>query len=181
MKISTFTVTLARWGRNVRTLVMQGRASGAGVDDDLEVVQPIGLHARPPVRGSTEALVVELPNGDRFGFPIDKGAAEGAVEAETGETQLYACGNAAVVIRLRPSGDIEITPAEGRKVVLAGGTLDAARATDPVSASGTTAPPTGMAGWMQLITTAARTIAPTIPDPPSTIGTVASGNPRVKA
>lgn len=158
MRASLFTVTLARWARSARTLVMQGRASGAGVDDDLEVVQPIGLHARPPVRSSTEALVVELPNGDRFAFPIDKGAAEGAVEAETGETQLYASGNAAVVIRLRPSGDIEIAAGEGRDIIHNGGSARMACEGDTVSAA---TGPTGMSTWMNAVSAALGLTSPT--------------------
>lgn len=172
--ISLFRVTLARWGSAARALVMQGRSAADAPDDELEAVQPIGLHARAPVRSSSEALVLELPSGDRFAFPLDKGSAEGAVEAEEGETQLYGAGNAAVVVRLRADGDIEITPAAGRSVILAGGTANVARAGDPVSVS----IPIGA------VMIPHPTTGLPVPNPtpiPLTGATITSGNPRVKA
>ena len=170
--ISLFRITLARWGSAARALVMQGRSAAGAPDDELEVVQPIGLHARAPVRSTSEALVLELPNGDRFAFPIDKGAAVGAVEAEEGETQLYASGNAAVVVRLRPNGDIEITPAAGRNVILAEGVADVARAGDPVSVS------------IPIGAVLVNVMGVPTPNPapiPLTGAAITSGNPRVKA
>jgi len=170
--ISLFRVTLARWGSAARALVMQGRSAAGAPDDELEVVQPIGLHARAPVRSSSEALVLELPSGDRFAFPIDKGSAEGAVAAEDGETQLWGAGNAAVVVRLLASGDIEITPAPGRNVILAGGSANVARAGDPVSVS------------IPIGAVLVSSPGGPVPNPapiPLTGASITSGNPRVKA
>ena len=130
--VGVFQITRAAPGEAGDVLVAQGRGHGDAPDDALEVVESPGLRTRPVVRGSTEALVVELPNGDRFAFVIDKGAKEGAVALEDGETQLRGCAMAAAVVRLRASGDIEVTPAEGRRVVLAGGTERVARVGDAV-------------------------------------------------
>lgn len=132
--VSVFRITREAPGASADVLVAQGRGPGDAPDDALEVVESPGIRARPVVRGATEALVIELPNGDRFAFVIDKGAKEGAVALEAGETQLRGCAVAASVVRLRASGDIEVTPAEGRNVVLAGGSERVARRNDAVDA-----------------------------------------------
>lgn len=139
--IRIYQITLAAPGANADVLTAQGKGPGDAPDDSLEVVQMPGLRARPVVRGSSEALVLELPNGDRFAFLLDKGASDGAVALEAGETQLRGCASAATVVRLRASGDIEVTPATGRNVILAGGTERIARRGDAVRVtipSGTT-------------------------------------------
>ncbi len=85
----------------------------------------LGLRARPLVRESTEALVVELP-------VVDKGLADGALALDEGEAQLRGCAQPAAVVRLRATGDVEVTPAPGRAVILAGGERAVARRGDAV-------------------------------------------------
>ena len=156
-------------GRDV--LVAQGRGHGGAPDDAIEVVESPGLRARPVVRGATEALVVELPNGDRFAFIIDKGSKDGAVAVEAGETQLRGCASAATVVRLRASGDIEVTPAAGRSVILAGGTQRVARQGDGVQVT----IPTGAV----LVSSPSGPV--TNPAPIVLTGTVTAGAARVRA
>lgn len=119
-----FRVTLASWASRVRALLVQLRGpDGAAIPGDgVEVVQPMGLRARPVVRASTEALVLELPNGERLAFVIDKARDEGAVEPEAGETQLHGLASQSAVVRIRASGAVEITAASGQPVTLQGGT-----------------------------------------------------------
>ena len=50
-------------------------------------------------------------------------------------------------IYLRANGDIEITPAAGRNVILAGGTLDAARKTDGSKRATVSVPKLDDAEW----------------------------------
>ena len=181
MNVSMFRVTLASWASEVRALVVQLQGPGARPipGDAVEAWQPMGLRAHPVIRSTTEALVIELPNGERIAFKIDKGRDEGGVEAEAGETQLHGLSAQSAVVRIRANGDVEISPATGRNLVLAGGTLDAARATDPVTADAV------LAAWIGLVTAAVNVLAPGAITPAqvpgATIGTITSGNPRVKA
>jgi hypothetical protein len=137
----------------MRVLLAQLRGFGAPGEreraqraDDVEVVQPMGLRVRPAITSSLEAVVVETPSGERIAVVlVDKARAEGAVEAEVGETQLHGLAEQSAVIRIRASGDIELSPKSGRNVIVAGGTLKVARETDGVRI-GTltaTAPPSG--------------------------------------
>lgn len=167
ISVHRITRTAPAEGRNVITA--QGRGHGGAPDDSIEIVETPGLRARPPVRASSEALVLELPNGDRFAFLVDKGARTGAVACEDGETQLHGAANAATVIRLRASGDIEITPATGRNVILAGGTAKVAREGDAVAAA------SSMASWISAVSTALTLT------PPAGFGAVAAGADHVKA
>ncbi len=169
--VQVFRITRAAPREGADLLVAQGRGHGDAPDDALEVVQPVGLRARPVVRGSTEALVFELPNGDRFAFVIDKAAADGAVALEAGETQLRGCAMAASVVRLRASGDIEVTPAAGRHVVLAGGGARVAREGDGVRVT----IPTGAIALMSPSGPVSNT-APIVVD-----GTITAGAERVRA
>lgn len=122
-----FRVTLARWASNVHALLVQGRAAGDIPADDVEVYQPQGLRAVPVPRAETEALVVELANGERLALLIDKRRDAGAVVPEAGETQVHCLARPASVIRWRASGAIEITPLAGQDVVLAGGSTPVAK------------------------------------------------------
>lgn len=137
MTVSVFQITREATGSSEDVSVAQGRGHGGAPDDALEVVQPPGLRARPPVRGTTEALVLELPNGDRFAFVIDKGSKSGAVAVEAGETQLHGCATPASVVRLRASGDIDVVAAPGRVVRLQGATQPFVRGTDLADAADT--------------------------------------------
>lgn len=178
MNVRVYQLTHATPGEAADVLTVQGRGPGGAPDDAMEAVQAPGLRTHPVVRASTEAIVFELPNGDRFAFVIDKGASEGAVALEAGETQLRGCAMAASVVRIRANGDIELTPAAGRNVtlnvsgagnvVLAGGTHAVAREGDAVAAGAT------MATWIHAVSTAL-----TIPTEPTDFGTIAAGAPHV--
>lgn len=108
-------------GTRVRTLLARLRADGTdGQDDDaepmdgVEVVQPHGLLAKPAATATLEAVYVRT--GDEFvciGL-LDKGSAALSPGVEEGETRLYNLAGA--VVRLRASGDIEVTPAAGQNV-----------------------------------------------------------------
>ena len=121
----------------------EGADDAAERFDGVEVAQPAGLMASPALTATTEALAVRRGDELIALFLIDKGAAAQAVES--GETRLHGVGanNAATVIRLRADGSIEITSANNGAiainangtgdVVVNGGSLKVARATDPVS------------------------------------------------
>lgn len=165
---------------NSRATTLQIAATGQEGDDDgaeridaVEVLQPAGLMAAPSLSPTAEAAFVRIGDQVIALAVVDKGAPSQAVEA--GEVRLYGPGssNAAAVIRIRADGSIEITPKAGTNVVLAGGTLSVARATDPVS-----------------VTLTALQIATIIAPPgggPCTggsitlTGTISSGAPQVKA
>lgn len=146
-------VTAASWAERVRALLVQIRGAGAAGDDEgavpddgVEVAQPLGLRARPVISASLEGVMVEQENGDRVVLVlIDKSRGAGAVEAEVGETQLHGLAEQSAVVRIRASGDIELTPKVGRNVIVAGGTLKVARETDGVRIGNITAsaPPGG--------------------------------------
>lgn len=173
MLVSVFRLTRLAAGESTDALVAQGRGPGDAPDDALEVVQAPGLRARPLVRDSTEALVVELPAGDRFAFVIDKALPEGAVALEEGETQLRGCARAAAVVRLRASGDVEVTAAPGRAVILAGGERAVARQGDAVRVTipmGALIPPGAPGGPL-----------PAAPMGLTVEGVVVEGNERVRA
>lgn len=119
-----------------------GDVASAERVDGCEVVQPLGLFARPVLSATTEALVARLADSPVILAIIDKGRA--AQNVEEGEVRIYGPGsaNAAATIRVRADGSIEITATDGRNVsisvsgagdvVLDGGTLKSARVTDPV-------------------------------------------------
>lgn len=167
----------------LRTMTAQIIGVGAVGDDasaerydSCEVVQPSGLAAAPTLTADTEALIVRRGDEAIAICVIDKGATAQAVEG--GETRLYGVGgsNATSVIRIRANGAIEITAGTSANIVLNGGTLNVARASDGVTPSGL------MSTWMAAVATYINTIAPgTIPGVPATIGTITGGNARVKA
>ena len=145
VKLSRLTVSTAR-----RVLTAQITGAGAAGDDAnaetlsaVEVVQPLGLLAYPTLGATTEALIARIGDTAVALGLIDKGGAAQAVEA--GEVRLYGPGsqNATAVVRIRADGSIEITAKSGVNislavdgagdVVLDGGSLKVARATDPVS------------------------------------------------
>lgn len=145
VKLSRLTVSTAR-----RVLTAQITGAGAAGDDAnaetlsaVEVVQPLGLLAYPTLGATTEALIARIGDTAVALGLIDKGGAAQAVEA--GEVRLYGPGsqNATAVVRIRADGSIEITAKTGVNislavdgagdVVLDGGSLKVARATDPVS------------------------------------------------
>lgn len=111
--------------------------------DDVEHTQPAGLFAVPTTSANTEAVVIR--RGDEAVALVVVDKSKPAQNVESGETRLYGVGgsNGTAVIRIRADGSIEITAKAGVNislnvdgagdVVLDGGSLKVARATDPVS------------------------------------------------
>lgn len=151
-------VNVARTAASTARRVLTASVVGAGDPGDsgsaervdgCEVVQPLGLYARPVLTAMTEALVARLSDKPVVLAIIDKGRA--AQNVEEGEVRLYGPGsaNAAAVVRIRADGSIEVTATDGRNVsisvsgagdvVLDGGTLKSARVTDPVNVAVITA------------------------------------------
>jgi hypothetical protein len=89
--------------------------------DNCEVVQPLGLFARPVLTALTEGVVARLADRPLILAMIDKGRAPQAVEE--GETRLYGVGgdNAAAVVRLRADGSIEVTSLSDLNISLTAG------------------------------------------------------------
>lgn len=184
-------VTALQWASDsARALMVQLRGAGetgsddsAEAHDEVEVVQPIGLRAHPVVRDSLEAFAVTRGDERIALFLVDKGRRDGGVEPEAGGLVLHGLSEETAVIYFRASGDIEVTSKAGTNVVLNGGTLKVARATDPVAAGAT--PITGMASWIAQVSAALNAIAPgtILPGVPSDFGTIdtGAGAPHVKA
>lgn len=117
--------------------------------DGCEVIQPLGLFARPVLSATTEAIIARLADSPVILAIIDKGRP--AQNVEEGEVRIYGPGsaNAAATIRVRADGTIEVTAVDGRNVainvsgagdvVLDGGSLKSARVTDPVNVAVITA------------------------------------------
>ena len=167
---------------NSRATTVQLAAVGQAGDDDgaeridaVEVLQPAGLMAAPSLSSTAEAAFVRIGDQVIALAVVDKGAPSQAVEA--GEVRLYGPGssNATAVIRIRADGSIEITPKAATNVVLAGGSLSVARATDPVGAGAS------MATWIGAVSTFINGLVPGTVVPPTDFGTVTSGATQVKA
>ena len=182
--IRTMAVTALQWAStSARSLMAQLRGAGetgsddsAEAHDEVEIVQPIGLRAHPVVRDSLEAFAVTRGDERIALFLVDKGRRAGGVEPEAGGLVLHGLAEESAVIYIRASGDIEITPKTGRDVVLAGGSLNAARSSDAVQVTldvtavgGITAPP---GGGPCTLTTGAVTLSGSI---------TGTGAPHVKA
>lgn len=136
-------------GARARALFVQLRGLGDSANDDgaesiddVEVLQPLGLFARPTIRASLEALIVELGEEVLAIALGDKGA--GVLnDVEEGETRVYSAGGSTCRVRLRADGSIDIeatsnkniriTSAGSGDVVLNGGSLKVARVTDSTS------------------------------------------------
>lgn len=161
---------------------IDGADAGAG---GAEIVQPLGLVARPVLTEHTEALVVELRDGDEVIAiaVVDKSRA--ALTVEEGGVRLVGAGpnnTTAAGVYIRAAGALELTSEAGQDIRLNTSTGAAVgRVGDAVDAGAT--PTTGMAAWISLVSAAINAIAPgTIPPGvPSDFGTIAAGAPRVKA
>lgn len=195
-------VTTAAASSSFRVATLQAVGVGAAGDDGaaerfdgVELAQPSGLFAVPTTTANTEAVIVRRGDEAVALVVIDKSAAPQNVEA--GETRLHGVGggNAAAVIRIRADGSIEITAKTGVNislnvdgagdVVLDGGLLKVARATDPVRV-GTI---TGTAGpypvtFVTTLVDADGAPVSTVTGPTATLSGVVSnagGAPNVKA
>jgi hypothetical protein len=141
-------ITRTRLGDRARTLLAQVRGYGSeGADDtaeaqdDVEVVQPLGLFARAVIADGLELLAAEIGDSTLGLAVINKALA--ALDVEEGETRVYSAGGSTCRVRLRADGSIDIEAASNKNiritsagsgdVVLNGGSLKVARVTDPTT------------------------------------------------
>ncbi len=180
-------------GSRARTLIAKAIGLGdEGADDDaeqlddIEVLQPLGVFARPAVTSKLEALLFELGEEVVAAFFTDKGKPR-FTDAEEGETRIYSAADASCRVRLRADGSIDIeatsnkniriTATGGANIVLNGGTLDVARKTDAVS------PSADMTTWMGQVAAAVNGLVPGAVAPPAPVSfaTITGGAATVKA
>lgn len=143
--IASWKVTAARWAEILLVQLRRGAEgdrAAAIPADDVEVLQPLGFRVRPvapdPDNGSLEAFVIEQSNGDRLAVMlVDKAQHAGDVSPEAGGVVVHGLAERSAVVYIRASGDIEITPKGGRRVILAGGEQPYVRGTDYADALGT--------------------------------------------
>ncbi len=143
-------VTRTRVSDRVRSLMLQVRGYGSeGADDDesterqddVELVQPLGLMARAVIARGLEVLTAEI--GDQTVGLALLNKALSVLSLEEGETRLYGAKESSAHVRIRADGSLDIeaksaqairiTTSGGGNIVLNGGALDVARKTDPVS------------------------------------------------
>lgn len=127
-------ITGSSLGTNARVLTVQLRGFGAtGGDDDAapydaaEVVQPLGLKARPVASDTLEAVPLEKGEELLVLAMVDKGIPTKLGDSpalEEGETRLEGASkdNVAAMIRIKANGDIVVIPKSGQKVYLGGDT-----------------------------------------------------------
>ena len=170
----------------------EGDDTLTSAEPNATFVQQLGVAARPVIARTLRALGVEhgaevllLKLWDKTKLPAS---------LDEGETQVFACGDVSVRLRMRTtgvtleakgatititnSGAIQITPASGQDITLNSGTLKVARETDAVSAVAS------MATWITSVTTAINALAgPGTAVAPSGFGVIATGAgaARVKA
>ena len=140
--IQFWKVTASTLGTAARTVTVQMRGGGAEGDDDAteqgadptdpasnartesydaaEVIQPLGLMARPYITARTEALAIEL--GDEviaLGL-VDKSVGCGATtvfsDLEEGETRMYGAKEGAARVRIRPTGSLNLECLAGQSI-----------------------------------------------------------------
>lgn len=172
-----------RPGEKGRVLVAALRGYGAaGAQQDAafsngcEVVQPLGLLARPVIEDGLEGAVERVGNTDIVTHMQNKKRPV-ITDLDPGETRLEGAKVFDAKVRIMPDGSVLLVSIAGKDVVLNGGTLRVARDTDPVNA---TAP---FAAWTSQVTAFINAVAPgTIAPPaPTQIGVIAGGASRVKA
>ena len=123
-------------------------ATAAAADEQgAQFIQQLGVAARPIVARTLRALGVELGDEvvvlkvwDKTRLPTD---------LDAGETRVFACGDVTVALRMRTdgvtltakgatvvitsSGDVQVTAASGRDIVLNGGSKRLAREEDSLN------------------------------------------------
>lgn len=140
--------------------------------DDVEVASPLGFESRPVVTDNTEAIVLRDGQGALILFLVDKGRAR-LTDLEDGETRVSGAKEVAAMIRILPSGKIEITALSGQDVVVNGGNKSVARMTDGVEASA------ALATFMTQVAAYINGIAPgSVTVPVGDIGAISSGAPN---
>ena len=208
LDIHAYRIRSTTVGTFARTLTAQLIGGGQNGNDDspdtetvdgVEVMQPLGLFARPFLTEHTEAFAMELGDElvvlavlDKSGSAFATDPPNATEDVAEGETRLYGAKEPLARIRLRADGSVAIQAKPGMAlridvtgagdVVLNGGTLRVARETDTVSAG---TGPTGMAAWITAVTGVVNGVVPgTVPPGmPSNFGAITSGQgaPHVKA
>lgn len=164
-------VTLTSLATGVRALLGQLRGLGQDGDDagaepydDAELLNPIGLVARPTRGATLQALLVEVGE-ELLGLLVrDKGKPVWS-DVEEGETRVYSANNAACRVRLRNDGSIDIEAGPGADIRLNGGSLKLARVSDPVLVGNLTVG--GVGGVVLTFTPVDASGAPGLPIGPS--------------
>lgn len=128
-----YSVTGTALGSQTRTLTTQlvgASADGASQETaetiaSAEVLQPLGLFARPNITQHTEALALEAGDdvvviwvGDKSGGGGASGAFS-AGDAPAGTTVLYGAQEGAARVTLTPDGDATVACKTGRSLTLA--------------------------------------------------------------
>lgn len=146
----------------------EGDDENAEPVDDAPFIQQLGLAVFPVVQRTLRAL------GWRYGDEVwvlklwDK--KKPVTGMQSGETRIYSVGKLSVQIRLLEDGSIQIA-SDGGNVVLNGGSLNVARESDGVTASG------AFLAWMSAVSSAVM-----VPPMSGTeVGTISGGNSTVKA
>lgn len=157
-------------GEGYLAVTVQALSDGATTEQSRpsRLIQQYGFASRPLI--GAEALLA--PVGDRSGQGVVLGLEDSRYrpELESGEVTLFDhLGNR---VHLTKDGYILIDAIVD--LILNGGTLQVARATDPVGAA------TSMAAWIAAVTAALATLGQVV-TPPADFGTITSGAARVKA
>lgn len=102
----------------IRGAVTDDAPDDAEEHDEVEVLQPAGLLARPELTATTEAAVVMRGDEPVVILLIDKGAT--AQTPEAGEVRLHgvAAASATAVVRIRADGSVEITTTTNKHLTL---------------------------------------------------------------
>lgn len=157
---------LTRVTASGQALLVQLAGRAGEVETDLETAELYGLTSAPPV--GTEAIAI--PIGGSSGHLVVVGQIDRAhrpTDLEGGEVALYNAAGASV--RLKADGSVEVTPAEGQRLVLAGGGSPAARVGDTVT------PDLLFQAWVAAVSTATA-----VPAPATTDGVITSGSDLVE-
>jgi phage gp45-like len=119
-------VKLTSLATGARALLGQLRGLGPEADDaasepydDAELLQPMGLIARPARSDTLQALVFEIAE-ELLGLLVRDKGQPAITDLEEGETRLYAANNGACRIRLKANGDVVIEMAAGHNVYVGG-------------------------------------------------------------
>jgi hypothetical protein len=126
--VEFFKITNTEHADKVRSLLAQLRGVGiTGQDDNAEpydgaeIVQPLGLTARPKLTDTLEALVIRDGDEVIVVTMLDKGISTKTGDdpaVEESETRLHGASadNVTAIVRIKANGDIVIKPKSGQKV-----------------------------------------------------------------
>lgn len=141
--IQSYSVRVTTLGSRTRALTVQLVGAGAeGADDSAgptadpnaappevvpsaEVLQPLGLFARPAITARTEAIGIELGDEvlvlclvDKSGGGGSLGSFAGGHTVAEGETVLYGAREGSATVRIGPQGDVAVACAADRTLTL---------------------------------------------------------------